>query len=182
MYAETIPPDAERHGALAIARIDSGKRPTVKVWRGKQSRPYAHYSFQDAERREQWIGAEKEAEDRRQEFRSTVKTNQAAQLAEMMGKLNPGSILYSSWGYDQTNIDYFQVLRRKGRTVWVRKIAGWTVSESTGSETVAPDVGRFVGPETRHTIQAHGLTIDGHSAWPCEPGTTRHQTAFGCGH
>ena len=44
-----------------------------------------------------------------------------------------GQVLYSSWGYDQTNIDFYQVVRvsEKG-TVWilpmkrvVEKVLGW---------------------------------------------------------
>lgn len=182
MYAEPIPENSERYGALIIARIDGPRRPIVKAWRGKQSRPFAHYSFQDSERRERWIAALKESEDARQQYRATTKNKRAEELSAMMARLVPGTIVYASWGYDQTNIDYWQIVRRKGRTAWVRKIASWTVCESRGSDTVAPDVGNFIGPESRHIIQPHGLTIGGHSAWPTEPGSTRNQTASGWGH
>lgn len=32
-----------------------------------------------------------------------------------------GDILYSSWGYDQTNIDFYEVVRRTEKSVWLRK-------------------------------------------------------------
>lgn len=34
-----------------------------------------------------------------------------------------GDILYSSWGYDQTNIDFYQVVRTTAKSVWVKKLA-----------------------------------------------------------
>ena len=182
MFAEPIPADAERYGALAIARIDGGRRPCVKVWRGKQSRPYAHYSFQDGERREQWIKATKESEDQRQEIRATGAASKAVAIAAMTARLQVGTVLYTSWGYDQTNVDYYQIVAKRGRQVKVRKIGGWVASDSQQAEQVAPDIGNFIGPETAHVIQQHGLTIDGHSAWPCELGSTHHQTASGWGH
>lgn len=33
-----------------------------------------------------------------------------------------GDILYSVWGYDQTNIDYFQVVKATEKSVWIREI------------------------------------------------------------
>ena len=34
-----------------------------------------------------------------------------------------GDILYDSWGYDQTNIDYYEVVRTTKASVWIRSIA-----------------------------------------------------------
>ena len=34
-----------------------------------------------------------------------------------------GDILYDSWGYDQTNIDYYEVVRTSKASVWIRSIA-----------------------------------------------------------
>lgn len=51
-----------------------------------------------------------------------------------------GDIFYSSWGYDQTNIDYFQVIELKGsQMVKIREIAQTTVrTETSMSEYVKP--------------------------------------------
>ena len=38
--------------------------------------------------------------------------------------INAGDILYSSWGYDQTNIDYYQVTKRSGRRVYLQPLTG----------------------------------------------------------
>jgi hypothetical protein len=51
-----------------------------------------------------------------------------------------GAIFHHSWGYEQTNCDYYQVVARKGRTVHLREIAGRTIEGSEGymSDTRKP--------------------------------------------
>lgn len=57
-------------------------------------------------------------------------------------KILVGDVFYSSWGYDQTNIDYYKVtsISKTGKTCYVVRIASKTVKH-TGfmSEMVAPD-------------------------------------------
>lgn len=42
-----------------------------------------------------------------------------------------GDILYSSWGYDQTNIEFFKVVKTSEFSVWIQKV-GSQVVEVTG--------------------------------------------------
>lgn len=42
-----------------------------------------------------------------------------------------GDILYSSWGYDQTNIDFYKVVKVSDFSVWIQEI-GKKVVEVTG--------------------------------------------------
>ena len=37
-------------------------------------------------------------------------------MAETITKLEPGDILYASWGYEQTNIDFYKVKKLCGKT------------------------------------------------------------------
>jgi hypothetical protein len=36
--------------------------------------------------------------------------------------IKPGDIFYNSWGYDQTNIDFYQVIKTTAKTITLRKI------------------------------------------------------------
>ena len=53
---------------------------------------------------------------------------------------NVGTILYSSWGYDQTNIDFYKIVKASGKSVWIVPMkknvnsAGWN-----DAEYVTPD-------------------------------------------
>jgi hypothetical protein len=50
-------------------------------------------------------------------------------------------VLEASWGYDQTNVDYFKVERRTAASVWIVKIGQKHVPGTEGfmSERVVPD-------------------------------------------
>lgn len=39
-------------------------------------------------------------------------------------KIKVGDIFYNSWGYDQTNIDWYQVLEVKKKTILIKRIVG----------------------------------------------------------
>ncbi len=60
-------------------------------------------------------------------------------------KLKVGDILTYSWGYDQTNIDAFQVVRESKASVWIRPIA-LEVGEATGpfSDRARPARDKFL--------------------------------------
>lgn len=33
-----------------------------------------------------------------------------------------GAVLVSSWGYDQTNVDFYQIVKRAAKSVWLRPL------------------------------------------------------------
>jgi len=39
-----------------------------------------------------------------------------------MKEINKGDILYSAWGYDQTNIYFYKIVKRTEKTVWLQRI------------------------------------------------------------
>lgn len=54
-------------------------------------------------------------------------------------QLSEGSILYSSWGYDQTNIDFYQVVRLVGKTMCEVVQIESRIKDSDGfSDSVVP--------------------------------------------
>lgn len=46
-----------------------------------------------------------------------------------------GAILYDSWGYEQTNIDYYCIIARKGEWITVQKMKKQSTSEAPMSMT-----------------------------------------------
>jgi len=61
-----------------------------------------------------------------------------------------GSVFCMSWGYDQTNVDYFQVVRLTPKGAVLREIASKKVPGTDGFMCcdVRPDVGNFVSNST----------------------------------
>lgn len=74
-----------------------------------------------------------------------------------------GDIVNTSWGYDQTNVDFFVVTRVTAARVWVRKIArDYRETGFMAGKTWPAMPIEMVGPETRHNVSRGGFTIDGH--------------------
>ena len=74
----------------------------------------------------------------------------AKELIELVGEqqipiLRVGNILYYSWGYEQTNVDWYQVVKTTGKQVQVQQIEGkedYDARKMTG--TTVPVKGKFV--------------------------------------
>ena len=71
----------------------------------------------------------------------------AAKKAAQAAGVNPfkvGDVLYSSWGYEQTNVDFYQITRVSEKSVWYKKIqctlaAGEGLSPMAGYVTAVKD-------------------------------------------
>ena len=76
-----------------------------------------------------------------------------------------GDILHHSWGYDQTNCDFYQVVEVKPASVILRKIGTKTVPGSEGfmSDSRLPEKDAFI------TQGHHALTKYGDNITPDKP-------------
>ena len=103
--------------------------------------------------------------------------------------LKVGDILYSSWGYDQTNIDFYQVTKVIGKAVEIREI-GKSISESSGrgyDDEVMPVPNRFINPPMRKIPQdgykgEPTIRLTSYSSASLWNGKPKYQTAAGYGH
>lgn len=126
------------------------------MYLGKQSKPYAYYAYATEAKRD--AGFERHAQQARD-----ILASKAKRKAEDRAKLDAGhglqvgDVVRSSWGYDQTNVDHYQIIKVIGkRTVEVRALA--VHEESTGdmSGRVAPVWGEFVGEVMRRQVDKYG--------------------------
>jgi hypothetical protein len=71
--------------------------------------------------------------------------------------IEPGAILYSSWGYDQTNIDFYYVTRTTAKSAWIVPMSSERVSGDGWTEHVVASEPRFKSNfcECRHAIDVH---------------------------
>lgn len=127
-----------------------------------------------------------------------AKSVESVQVGESTVKV--GDIFYSSWGYDQTNIDFYQIVRltEKG-SAFVRPIRARRVETENGhftQEALVPVKDGFFEGYSSH-IKSEGAmkrlragyrgqvtfslsTYAG--AYPYEDGRVLYQTAAGFGH
>lgn len=66
---------------------------------------------------------------------------------------NPGDILYNSWGWEQTNIDFYQVVKSSDKTVTIRPIGqNQTYNAHSMTGTCVPIKDSFIGEPSRRAI------------------------------
>lgn len=81
-----------------------------------------------------------------------------------------GDILYNSWGYDQTNIDFYQVVAKTRKTATLRKLSSGVRERGFMSGDTTPYPGSFVGEPFRKTLQVYLEKPWGSdSLQPCKP-------------
>jgi hypothetical protein len=73
-----------------------------------------------------------------------------------------GDILVASWGYDQTNIDYYQVVAVVGSSsVRIRKIRGTCIERQTGTDLMMPVRDGFINDGHAYRQSEPGVGPDG---------------------
>lgn len=89
-------------------------------------------------------------------FDEERKSAQKIKNDEIDANIKVGDVFVCSWGYEQTNINFYQVVSRKGKkTVTVREIARRVVEEFGGKydyDYVVPAKDVFCGEEQDHRL------------------------------
>lgn len=119
----------------AITRMKSGEviaiksepaGPTyAKAWAANNSGKRAfYYRYNSREKAEtyckSWLAGEAKTRAEKQ-VRLAQKQEKRARL-KASDFYQVGDCLYTSWGYDQTNVDFYQVLEVKAKTILIREI------------------------------------------------------------
>lgn len=112
------------HGLTIYREFSNPEKPIIKLWLNKRSKPYAHYRFKNINAAEIYIEREKQSAKELDEMRLNRKTER-----NKPHTLKVGDILYSSWGYDQTNVDFWQVVAVRGRAIDIREIGSRLTDE-----------------------------------------------------
>ncbi len=134
---------------------ESDGKPGAMGFSGRRQKPDFHYRFQTIERREAhilgWLKRLREV--------AAEKARQRAKRRDFQHSLQVGDVLYSSWGYDQTNVDFYQVTRLKGKTqVVVREIESVKTHSGAymqGHAMASKD--SFVGSEMTRGVQLDNI-------------------------
>ncbi len=98
-----------------------------------------------------------------------------------------GDILSSSWGYDQTNVTFYEVVGVTKSSVRIRKIAGTIVERGRGTDKVSALPGQFLGTDivlkrVRITDRGYAVTINSYADAYLWDGTPQYQTPANMGH
>lgn len=129
---------------------------------GSAQKPTLNAVFRKPESRERKVREFFESRQLTLAFREKCKAERRA-----TGRgVKVGDLLRRSWGYDQTNIDYWQVTALVGETmVEIRELAQEVVQwDGHDRGKCAPIVDKFAGPVERRVAKAGQVKIN-HYAW-----------------
>lgn len=87
------------------------------------------------------------------------KTQRQKRLKEMKGEIKEGAILYDTWGYEQTNVEFYKVIKVKGNKVTLQEM-GHKEVESTSWCSCLVVPGEVYGEPVTKTIGQYGVKID----------------------
>jgi hypothetical protein len=117
----------------------------------KAINPTWQYRFKNAEQRLaevtktfEWVTAHANRKAERKAKKAEASANHGVQVND---------VFRSSWGYDQTNIDYYQVIAVTGKTATIRKIAQLSESTEYLQGNCVPAVNHFIGEPRKKLIQ-----------------------------
>ncbi len=145
----------------AVLNINTPKSVTLALWQGAGGRPLHYYLYRSEEQARTdlalfWARAE-------QLLMSKAARKAARASAKASDYWQVGDVAYASWGYEQTNIDFYQVVAVKNRSVQVRELkqkASYDAQSMTGM--CQPDRFNFASEEvlTRIMQGDGGFRID----------------------
>lgn len=167
-----------------------GGAPAFICFRGKQSTPAAHSAYFTVEQRDLAV---RQATEAVYEYKRRMVERRAERRQQHTLKV--GDILSASWGYEQTNVDFYQVTKVIGKnTVEIREIrATYTEGGHFTQEYVMPVKDAFLEPRNewdktglpmvkRVNMPGNGITISSFEYATPWDGKPECRTALGYGH
>lgn len=114
----------------------------------------------------------------------------AASTVEWMtpveAEVKVGMVFYTSWGYDQTNVDFYQVVEVTPKGVKVRQVGSRSVGTEGSCDYVVPGKGFIGEPMFKRLRKDHNgkpaFRVASYASAYLWDGSMKYQTAAGWGH
>lgn len=136
-------PRIDGPGFCATAYLYTNKsgQPCAVLYKGRQRKPLRCFRYQGEDDRDQGI-------------RSFFDECEPQKRSERL--LAVGDVLVSTWGYDQTNVDFYEVVKLSGDwSVVIKEIASNRKFTDYDQGKATPLPGDYIGGESRHQVCSH---------------------------
>ena len=152
-FTSDLPADAQRiiikaDNSIVYAFKNSKGNPCAMGFRGKSQKPTFNYSFANEDRRTKyvtdWINGIVES--------VKIKAKWKAER-NAPHNIKVGDIFRASWGYDQTNIDFYECVKVIGKMIEVREIRAMAKETEFMSGECVPSPGNFCGEPMKVKVQ-----------------------------
>ncbi|QSB03778.1 hypothetical protein JWZ98_22980 (plasmid) [Methylomonas sp. EFPC1] len=154
--ARFIPANSEcrefSSAAVVAYCYDSKQGPAYVAYKGRKGKPARCFAFVSEDHRDKHLSTYVEVETNNENFKRSRRETGHGLIA--------GEIVYAVWGYEQTNVDFFEVVRvSTARSAVIRRIESNTVEDKPGSMTgyATPKPGQFVAVAKEETRRANGF-------------------------
>lgn len=103
----------------------------VIAYKGKSKKPFIYTRFKTVERMKEAVSQNIQSDNLSHQNAIKNKEEQKARIKKFRDQLEIGTILYTSWGYEQTNVDFYQVIEKSGAYCVIRELK--QAYDATGS-------------------------------------------------
>lgn len=135
-----------------VVEYEKGGLPHLIGFHGRAQKPDFHYRYRTV--------AERQETARRHFNRWRDNEDYARREREKPMQLGVGDVLKASWGYEQTNVDYYEVTRVVGKaSVEIRQIAAEHVEWGDMRGKSVPVPGQFVGEPMVKRVSGDSVKI-----------------------
>ena len=139
----------------------SDGKPCAIAMRGKARKPWFNYKYMNEAQREQRAQDHINAHLADLKRKENDKIEQKNRAKVFLEALKPGVILSDSWGWEQTNVEFYKVISVKGSKVTLQELGHVQDGEGTSWAgcNVLPSTTAIGEPITK-TVRGIGIKID----------------------
>ena len=137
---------ATAQGSATVYAWEAAGKFWAKGFSGKSAKAKFYHTFRTADQRDQFVAKFLEGQKASADYRAQRKAEVASLKAAMHNAtdLPIGTLMVSSWGYEQTNVDAFKVVGHFGRIGLIVAEAGLVTVPGSGishgmADSVVPD-------------------------------------------
>lgn len=169
--------------ATYVAKWQDENSLYVAAFGGKRSKPDLYFKYENshtgatkrATRINNWMANQKTSDNERKARRAQ---------RSRAHNLEIGQVFYSSWGYDQTNVDFYEIVDVPSACYVVVREVAKVRREGAGNDSVSAAQGEFIGEPMRKKVDMSyrpSIKVGHQSAWIWD-GRPKHETSWGYGH
>lgn len=112
------------------------------IFFGKQAKPISNYIYRDEARRAEAVASAFKSRRETLAYKEERKSKRVAWKHDY----KIGDLFKTNWGYDQTNVEYFEVIEIKGKHLILREIAQEHVQTGFDQGKCVPLPGKYLNP------------------------------------
>jgi len=136
----------------------------LQVFKGKRAKHITYKYYETKSKRDKEMQTYKEWNDRIEQDKEEIKRKRQEAIKKFKEFLEPGAILTDSWGYEQTNVEFYEVIavNEKKTEIMIRELCHKTVKDSEVSHGMAcyvlPGDG-YSGDLKTYKVRSDGIKI-----------------------